>query len=344
MIHFERFDQEKGKKLIAKAVQDLDDLTDKEKYGILAFYARAVENDLEKAVKHWKTLIALYPDYSPAHNNLGWFYQQMGRYEEAAAEYKEAIRIDPYFMLTYDGLNWIYLYNLGEVDSAVVWCKQQISNDPNHLRAYDNLGWAYLGKDSLKQAQAAFEKALEIDPRFTLDLYRLAYTYRLQGRLQVALQTLEKILEVDSSDSWSHYQLGVVYQLIGDNQMAQKLFERFRKVAEKWVKDNPKNGYNYIALGLTLSRMGQTEQGWAMGQKAMTMDSTQHFSFAQLLSVQGKKQEVLDQLELAVQKGFTNYIWIKIHPDFQGLYEEPRFKDLMNRVLINQKGGNSNEK
>ncbi|MFQ6617544.1 MAG: hypothetical protein ACE5QV_02540 [Fidelibacterota bacterium] len=70
-----------------------------------------------------------------------------------------------------------------------------------------------------------------------------------------------------------------------------------------------------------------------MGRKAMAIDSTQHFGFAQLLSVQGKKQDALDQLELAIQKGFRNYIWIKIHPDMQVLYDEPGFKDLMSRVL-----------
>ena len=70
-----------------------------------------------------------------------------------------------------------------------------------------------------------------------------------------------------------------------------------------------------------------------MGQKAMELDSTEHFGFAQLLSVQGKTHEAIDQLELAVDKGYSNYIWNKIHPDFQPLYDEPRFQELIRRGL-----------
>jgi len=73
--------------------------------------------------------------------------------------------------------------------------------------------------------------------------------------------------------------------------------------------------------------------GWSMGQKAMAIDPTQHFGFAMLLSVHGKKQEAIDQLELAIENGYHNYIWIKIHVDFQPLYDEPRFKELIRRSL-----------
>ncbi|MBW2037520.1 MAG: protein kinase, partial [Deltaproteobacteria bacterium] len=335
MIHFEKFDRDKGKELLDEAVQDVADLTDKEKYGILAFHARGVENDLEKAVNYLKMLVALYPDYCAAHNNLGWYFQQMGRYEDAVVEYKKALRIDPYLMLPYSGMNWIYLYNLGELDSAIVCCKRQISYDGQNAWAYDNLGWAFLGKDSLKRAQKAFEKALEINPQFIWDLYRLAFTYRLQGHFQEAIRPLEKILEIDPTESSAHYNLGIIYQLLGNAKAAYGHLEQFRKDVEKWVLEDPDNGNNYVSLGMVLTRLGQKEQGWNMGQKGMAIDSTQHFEFAQLLSVQGKKQEALDHLELAVQKGFTNYIWMKIHPDLQALYEEPQFKDLINRVLKN---------
>ena len=44
-------------------------------------------------------------------------------------------------------------------------------------------------------------------------------------------------------------------------------------------------------------------------------------------------QEALDYLELAIRRGYRNYIVIKIVPELQNLHEEPRFKKLMDEVL-----------
>ena len=145
---------------------------------------------------------------------------------------------------------------------------------------YDHLGWAYLGLDSLELAKAAFARALAINPRAKAQLYRLAHTLRLMGDYKEAIETLRKIFTVDSTDPWPQYQLGILYQLTGENKTARKHLEKFRQKAEKSLRMDPDNGYNYIALGLVLTRLGQTERGLSLGRKAMLVDSTQHFGFA----------------------------------------------------------------
>jgi hypothetical protein len=64
MMHVEQamngmphFDVEEGKRLLSEAVKHVDGLTDREKYGILAFHARAVERNPEHAIGYLKTLI-----------------------------------------------------------------------------------------------------------------------------------------------------------------------------------------------------------------------------------------------------------------------------------------------
>jgi adenylate cyclase len=131
----------------------------------------------------------------------------------------------------------------------------------------------------------------------------------------------------------AHYQLGVLYQHMGDNKLSRRYFEKYYNRAEKWVKDNPTHAYSHISLALALIRLGKKEQGWSIGQKAMALDPNEHFGYARLLSVQGKIQEAIDQLERAVQAGYRDYIWVKIHPDFQPLYDEPRFKELIKKRL-----------
>ena len=334
MLNYEKFDQEKGKALLSDAVENgIDKLTDQEKYGILSFYASAVENDLEKAIEFTKMRLALYPNDEAGLNNLGWYSFQMGHYKKAINAYKKAIRINPNLMLPYDGLSWIYLYYLGEVDSGIVWCEKQLSYNNSSAWAYNNLGWAYLGIDSLNLALNAFERSLEINPRFIFVLDRIAHTYRLQGRYQEAIDPLKTVLEINPNEFSANYDLGVIYQLLGNTEAARQNFTKFRETAEKWLQEDPNDAENFLALATVLTRMGQKERGLALGLKAMTLDSSRYFEYAGLLSLQGKNNEALDQLEIAVKNGYTNYIWIKIHPDLQALYDEPRFVDLINKGL-----------
>jgi len=333
MLCYEKFDQNEGKLLLAEAVKHVDELTAKERYGILAFHARAVENNLDKAVDQYKALLALYPDYSAAHNNLAWFYFQKGQLKESVGEFKEALRVDPSLSLTYYGLVRIYLYHTGDVDSAIIWSRRQLAICGEQARTYDNLGYALFGKDSLEQAVACFQKVIALDPAYVVALFRLSDTYRMLGRFKDAIPPLEEAIRVDSSASWALYQLGLLHRSLGNSQAAQKYLEMFRREAERWVKKTPTDGKNYLALGMVLSRLGHEQQGQAMGRRGMALDSSAHFEIAHLLAVQGKYREAIDQLEMAIRNGFTNYVWIKLHPDLWQLRNEPRYQQLLHRVI-----------
>ena len=129
IINFEHFDKEKGKQLLSEAVRSADNLTDREKYGLLAFHARAVEGNLEKAVGYHRILLSLYPDFAQGHNNLGVAYSEMGRYQEAIAEFKECLEIDPRERLAFFNLAHTYVSLLGDLDSGIEACQTEIAKN-----------------------------------------------------------------------------------------------------------------------------------------------------------------------------------------------------------------------
>ncbi|MBN1350386.1 protein kinase [candidate division KSB1 bacterium] len=329
ILNFERFDRQRGIQLIEAASKRTEHLAVREKYNILRYYAEAVENDLDKAASYLKIIIDLYPDDKSAHHNLGWYYHQTGRYRDAMREYKEVIRIDRHSYLTYHGMLWLYLNEFSEIDSAIQLCRRVLALNDRLAFAYDHLGWAYLALDSLTQARDAFQRAVEINPRSAIDLYRLAHVHRLLGNYSDAVKPLKKLIEIAPDDSWALYHLGVNYQLLGNHSAANTYFMQFKSEAEKWLKSEPENGKNYFYLAFVLSRLGKEKTAYELGKKAAEVDSTLHFEFAQLCAIQQKKQQALDYLELEIKSGYHNYIWIKIHPDFQALYSEPRFQNLV---------------
>ncbi len=326
---YERFDREKGKMWLDEAIQSVDNLTDQEKYGILAFYAANVEKDLERSIEYTRVVIDLYPDKAIAYNNLGWYYQNLGRYEEAVHEYKRAIRLNPYAMITYGGLLWVYLEKIGNIDSSFYWAEEMIKYGPDNPWGYFYLGSAYIWKDKFEEAKEAYEKAWDLNPDIPLNQYRLAHTYRLVATPEKAVGVLKEILQLHPNEAPAHYDLGIYYQLIGEEVRSRDHFSRFKTRAETWEIEYPDHPGTYIALGCVLSRLGDKEAGWEAGKRAIEVDSTEHFRFAELLAVLDKKEEALDHLEIALKNGYRDLCWITLNPDISLLKDEDRYKKII---------------
>jgi tetratricopeptide (TPR) repeat protein len=334
-ILIEKFDSlKKGEKLLSQALRSIDNLTEREKLAILAFHAANVEKNFTKGIEYAKMRIALYPDDAIAHNNLGWYYFNLNQFEKAAEEYKAAVRIDLYMLISYSGLAWIYLEKLGIADSALVWSERMVSNNPHNVWGYNNLGSAWLCLDSLSRAEAAFIKAKEINPDMSMILYRLAHTYRLQGHYDEAIGILKNILEKDQNEISAYYDLGVNYQAMGNQVEAIKNFTGFKKYAtEVWMKKLPDDPATYIVMSAVTARLGDMVYSNQMLQKAIGIDSTQYEKYAELLCLQGKMPEALYQLEKAFKNGYRNLSWLKLTPDLQLLRYDIRYRNLLEKYF-----------
>lgn len=134
-----------------------------------------------------------------ARNNLGDVYNGLGRYEEAAAELREAVRIEPRYAEAHYNLGVVYgrmglrqealrelklsevhhysspelYYNLGALyeeagllDKAEEKYLIAVKLNPGHSRAYNNLGNIHARQGRLEEAAAEWKAVLRIDPDF----------------------------------------------------------------------------------------------------------------------------------------------------------------------------------
>jgi tetratricopeptide (TPR) repeat protein len=333
-INIEKFDPDIGRKLLSQAVKNVDNLTKKERLGILAFNAARIENDLPKAIEYTKTRIDLYPDDPVAHNNLGWYYWNMGDLGKAVKEYKEVIRIDRYVLLSYGSLLWIYLEYLGDADSALVWSRKMVSDNPQSVWSYANLGSAWLCLDSLSRAEEAYSKAQIIDPDLKENLYNLAYTYRLLKKYDNSIVVLKHVLDIDKNEILAYYNLGVNNEFMGDPEEARKYFALVKRtILEERIKQTPDSAGEYIALASVTARLGDMDYSMKMLQKAIEIDSASHESFAEVYCLHGKVQEALNELEKAFKNGYRNLYWLKASPDLQILQYDYRFRSLIEKYF-----------
>jgi len=330
----EKFDPVRGRELLSQAAKQVDNLTDKEKYAVLALHAVNVENDLQKGVEYTQRLTRLYPDDLTPHNNLGFYYEKLGLYEEASEEYKTAIRINPNQALTYGGLIWLYLTKLGRIDSALVWSEKMIADNPRNAWGYFYQGSAYIGLDSINEAERAYLKAREINPYVLPNQYRLAYTYQIQGKYREAIRILERILEINKYEVPSYCDIGVNYKLLGDQDSANKYFSRFKDIATgPWLKQYPDLPETYTTIAAVTAYMGDMESSNQMLQKAIEIDSTIHQRYAGIYCIQGKIPEAIGQIKKALEKGYRDLTWLKMDPALHTLQNDAGFRELLDKYF-----------
>lgn len=128
----------------------------------LKLFERAYEcqrrGALEDAVRLYQASIAEHPT-AEAHTFLGWVYALGRRFEEAIAECKRAIAVDPGFGNPYNDIG-AYLVELGRESDAVPWFERAIE-----APRYEARHFPYLNLARIHEARGAVEQALEIVTR-----------------------------------------------------------------------------------------------------------------------------------------------------------------------------------
>ena len=127
-------------------------------------YRLHMAGDLEAAIVRYRESLANRPT-AEAHTFLGWAFSFLERLDEAIAECKKAIAIDPEFGNPYNDIG-SYLLKQGKLDDAIPWLERAIKAKRYEPRHYPhcNLGRIYWAKGLLNRAITELERALELEP------------------------------------------------------------------------------------------------------------------------------------------------------------------------------------
>ncbi len=82
-------------------------------------YRKQMKGELEAAVELYSKSIESFPT-AEAYTFRGWTYSYMGRLDDAIAECRKAIEVDPEFGNPYNDIG-AYLLQQGQVNEAIPW-------------------------------------------------------------------------------------------------------------------------------------------------------------------------------------------------------------------------------
>jgi len=101
-------------------------------------------------------------------------------------------------------------------------------------------GLALFSDGKHKEAIAAYEKALELNPGWTDAMHALAMAHMNNGTLDDAIRIGKEIVEIDKNDAFAHTSLSMFWQRKGDMEEAEKEAAKARMISWKEeLKNNP---------------------------------------------------------------------------------------------------------
>jgi tetratricopeptide (TPR) repeat protein len=129
-------------------------------------YGHQMAGELEEAIAFYKRSIDTYPT-AEAFTFLGWAYATDKKLEEAIAECRRAIEVDPEFGNPWNDIG-AYLMQLGRLDEAIPYLENatRAKRYESHSFPHFNLGRIYLKKGEPEKAVKCFRAAINANPTY----------------------------------------------------------------------------------------------------------------------------------------------------------------------------------
>lgn len=169
----------------------------------------------EEAGATLRALAADFPESSDVHFELATVYTNEERYSEAAAEYKEALRLDPDDDVARLSLAKTLLL-LRRTEDALPYAQAYVKSHPADADGYYVLGLAFKAQGNFAESTGALQRAAEINPNDYDVRYHLGSALARSGQDAEAIKQLRAAAQLRPEASEPHFELWRVLRRAGD--------------------------------------------------------------------------------------------------------------------------------
>jgi DNA-binding winged helix-turn-helix (wHTH) protein/TolB-like protein/Flp pilus assembly protein TadD len=151
-------------------------------------------------------------------------------------------------------LRGVDLYSMNNFSEAVKKLKKSVEIDPNYDEAWAHLGRAYTanasfqlgGREDIKEAQNAHERALALNPDLIEARVFMANLLTDTNRVEQAMLLLREALETNPNNAEAHWELGYAYRYAGMLKESIEECEQARRIdPEVKLASSAFNSYLY---------------------------------------------------------------------------------------------------
>lgn len=245
-----------------------------------------------EAITAARKAIELDQTLPQAHVILAQTYQDRWEWSNAEREFKQALQLSPNDAGAHSGYA-LWLLCQGRVDEAQTWARRGRDLDPFAVTGHD-LGWILFQSRRYDEAIRELRSDLRVYPDNPGDLWFWGFALIAKGAPNEAIPVLEKSVKLSDRNPAVIGVLVRAYAHAGRRAEAISLLEELKRRQQK--------GYIPAAV------------------------------FVNAYLGLGDKEQAFAWMERAYQEQSMILQYLKVHPFFDPVRDDPRFKDLVRRV------------
>ena len=256
------------------------------------FIGAPPELERAKVVSAARKALELDPELAEAHTMLAVMQQEQWHWTEAETEFKRTLELNPSNATAHNGLAR-WLVCHGHIEEALQWVRRGRELDPVAVSGTE-VAWILFQSRRYDEAMQELRSVLAVRPDDSAALWFLGFVLIANNQPNEAIPVLEKTFSVSGHSS------AVIGVLIRAYAHAGRRADALRLLAE--LKKRKQAGYVPAA------------------------------AFVNAYLGLGDNEEAFVWLEQGYKEHSNILQWLKVHPYFDPLRDDPRFKDLVHRV------------
>jgi TolB-like protein/Tfp pilus assembly protein PilF len=249
-----------------------------------------------KVISVAQKALELDPELADAHAFVASVYQEQWRWAEAEAEYRRALELNPNDVAAHLGLA-DWLLCQGRMDEALSWSRRARELDPIGVTGLSN-GWILFHARRYDEAIQELRSVVTVHPDYAAAHWFLGFSLIGKGQAEEAIPELEKTVSLMKRSPGSIELLATAYASAGRRREAIRLINGLKERRRK----------SYVPAG----------------------------AFINPYLALHEYDEAFVWFERAYQEQSSILQYLKVHPFFDPVREDPRFASLLHRVGLDQ--------
>ncbi len=318
---------------------------DPEAYDLYLQGRRLLEQERPEPIRQARALfekaLVIDPSFAPAHaglagayGGLAYLFEDPGtnaRREEQEA--RRAIQLDPKLSYPHALLAESLRYFHWDWAASEAAYKRALALDPNFSIAHRGYWGLLASQGRLDEARQQLEEALKLDPLSASCYADLGFQHLFEGSLVEAEQSFKEALSFDENLPFAQGGLWVLYDM--ENRDAER-----SRALRGWLVGNSES--DLLALYDSLpTHMDYPAKARALGLRAEELSRTKRVSIglgAALLASAGELDRAAAWLERAYRERDPELVWLAEDPSWRALYDRADFKTLLREMNLPSPG------
>lgn len=312
----------------------------------LGYYYYWCAKDYGRALNQFGIARKVLPNDIRALEGIAYIQRRRGNCEAALNGLRKALLLSPRDLrIATEIANTLSM--MRQYQEADQYYELAIKLAPDQISPYlykiDNY---YLWDGGTKRADLTFQRLPPTENN--IDLYWIQHSIYLRD-YAAAISRIEST-EVQIFDEQNGFVpkeqlLGTAYKLSNQSERALHYYRQAREILESNLKRNPHDPRILSSLGLVYAALGDTDQAIEKGrlgvevvpmEKNFVEGTFRGMDLAKIYVVTGRYDAAIDVLErLLAKPGFISIKLLQLDPEYERLYQLPRFRKLMERHTKN---------